>query len=230
MSRRQALDNLKLLQHLPRMRKYDILAISLLIFSVILVTAISIDPKGFSLQEWQPIMAAVLALGGAGIIYRGATLAYNAAMSRLDFDREINHRDSRRKARGILLRASFGAHVIGNDTKDFAEQLSDPPLYGGEKIINAGMIKLRAVSEIDGVWNNLDLFPPKITNPINNLRIAIFNIEEACQRLGSADLKISRSSLPPPALVDLRRGLKNAVEFCNQFLQAHQEIGDDFAF
>jgi hypothetical protein len=89
---------------------------------------------------------------------------------------------------------------------------------------------LRATSEIDGVWNNLDLFPPKITNPINNLRIAIFNIEEACQRLGFTDFKISRSSLPPPALVDLRRGLKTAAEFCNQFLQALQEIGDDFAF
>jgi hypothetical protein len=147
-----------------------------------------------------------------------------------DFDREINHRDLRRKARGILLRASFGAHVIGNDTKDFAEQLSDPPLYGGEKIINAGTIKLRAMSEIDGVWNNLDLFPQKVTTPITSLRIAIFNIEEACQRLGSADLKISRSSLTPPALVDLRRGLKSAAEFRNQFLQALQEISDDFAY
>jgi hypothetical protein len=50
------------------MRKYDAIAISLLMFSVILVTAISIDPKGFSLKEWQPIMAAILALGGAIVI------------------------------------------------------------------------------------------------------------------------------------------------------------------
>jgi hypothetical protein len=50
------------------MRKYDLLAISLLIFSAILVTAMAIDPKGFSLQAWQPLMAGILALGGGAFI------------------------------------------------------------------------------------------------------------------------------------------------------------------
>jgi hypothetical protein len=68
-------------------KKYDLLAISLLIFSAVVVTAISVDPKGFALRDWQPLLAALLTLGGAGIVYRGATLAYRAAMSKVDLDR-----------------------------------------------------------------------------------------------------------------------------------------------
>jgi hypothetical protein len=208
------------------MRKYDLIAISLLMFSAVLVAAISVDPKGFSLKEWQPIMAAVLTLGGAGIVYRGATLAYRAAMAKVEFDREINQRDLRRKARGILLKVSFGAHVIFHDTQEYSKQLSYPP-YGAEKVINVG--KLRALDELNEAWDNMHLFPSKITNAITSLRIAIFNIEEACRELGPSDIQIGKFR-SPPRFTDLRNALKRASEFANEIQIALQETGNDFVY
>jgi hypothetical protein len=214
---------------LSPIRKYDTIAISLLIFSAVLVTAICVDPKGFSLKEWQPIMAAVLALGGAGIVYRGAGLAYRAAMAKVEFDREINQRDLRRKARGILLKVSFGAHVIFHDTQEYFKQLSDPP-YGAEKVINVGIVKLRALDELNEAWDNMHLFPSKITNAITSLRIAIFNIEEACKELGPSDIQIGKFRSLPPRFVDLRNALKRASEFANEIQIALQETGNDFVY
>jgi hypothetical protein len=51
------------------MRKYDLLAISLLVFSAIVVTAMSVDPNHFSIKDWQPLMAAFVALGAAGVAH-----------------------------------------------------------------------------------------------------------------------------------------------------------------
>jgi hypothetical protein len=57
------------------MRKYDTLAVSLLIFSAVLVSAISVDSKGFAVRDWQSLIASVIAFGGAAMVYRGANLA-----------------------------------------------------------------------------------------------------------------------------------------------------------
>ena len=83
------------------MRKYDLLAISLLVFSAIIVAAMSVDPNHFSIKDWQPLMAAFVALGAAGVAYQGVTLTYKAAIRKVDLDRSIYEQEVRRRQRGI---------------------------------------------------------------------------------------------------------------------------------
>jgi 4-hydroxybenzoate polyprenyltransferase len=90
------------------MRKYDALAISLLIFSVVLVSAISVDPKGFALRDWQPLIAAFVALGAAA-------LAYNGAMAKVQFDREGSLRTDNRKRLGLYLKVSYAAFLLRHE-------------------------------------------------------------------------------------------------------------------
>jgi hypothetical protein len=75
------------------MRKYDLLAISLLVFSAIVVTAMSVDPNHFSIKDWQPLMAVFVALGAAGVAYQGVTLTYKAAIRKVDLDRSIHEQE-----------------------------------------------------------------------------------------------------------------------------------------
>src|SRR6266436_9830515 len=69
----------------------------------------------FHLKDWQPLMAAVIALSCAAVVYRGATLAYTAAMAKVDFNREINQRSEKRKALGLCLRLEFAFNVLRHE-------------------------------------------------------------------------------------------------------------------
>src|SRR5271156_5507749 len=98
-------------------QRYDLLAIGLLFVAAMLAVITIFNPAGFSLKEWQPLTAAIIALGGAGLVYRGAMLNYDAAMKKVDLDREIHEREARRAKRGIFLRLSVAAHIIYEDAK-----------------------------------------------------------------------------------------------------------------
>jgi hypothetical protein len=80
-------------------RKYDLLAISLLIFSAALVAWLGLfgPTNTTKWKDWQPLLAAIIALGGASIVYRGAMLAYRASMAKVDLDRRLSDRSQFRE-------------------------------------------------------------------------------------------------------------------------------------
>jgi hypothetical protein len=63
-------------------QRYDLLAISLLLFTVVFAVWLTAGPMNFALKEWQPLIASFVALGAAA-------LAYKAAMAKVGYDREL---------------------------------------------------------------------------------------------------------------------------------------------
>jgi hypothetical protein len=92
--------SLTLLGRGPQMRKFELLAFSLLTFSTVVVTAIAIDPKGFSLQAWQPLMAAIIALGGGALAFRGA-------MAKVELDRVVHDAQQLQRQKNLHTRSFF---------------------------------------------------------------------------------------------------------------------------
>ena len=90
-SYRNPLDKRSAARHVGVMnQRFDLIAISFLVFSAMIAVGLATDPKGFSLKEWQPLMASFVALGAA-------SLAYKAAMAKVDYDRARELRELSRK-------------------------------------------------------------------------------------------------------------------------------------
>src|ERR1700730_6992855 len=84
---------------------------------IILILALVIvgSRDDFHLKDWQPIMAAMLALGGGIFAYRGALLAYEAAMTKVTLHAETIARNERRKALGVCLRLVYAVNVVRHE-------------------------------------------------------------------------------------------------------------------
>jgi hypothetical protein len=156
------------------LRKYDAIAISLLVFSVVLVTAISIDPKGFALREWQQLIAAILTLGGAGIVYRGATLAYKAAMAKVDLDRETTDRLDKRKRLALYLKIIFATRIMSHEAELLLKRLQKREKT---RIFKSTDIRIKIPAAIDEAWNSLDAFPMTISKKLSLIRASFYNFE-----------------------------------------------------
>jgi hypothetical protein len=72
------------------MRRYDMLAVSLLMFTAMLSVWLGVwgPTNTTTWKDWQPLMAAFVALGAA-------TMAYKSAMAKVEFDR---NEEARREA------------------------------------------------------------------------------------------------------------------------------------
>jgi len=195
-------------------RKYDLIAISLLMFSVVIVTAMTFDPKGFSLKEWQPLMAALVALGSAGVVYRGARLAYQASMEKVDLDREIHLKEVRRRQRGIFLRTALVAHIMQYDANLFCGLMKGPKTRDEPPItMEPATIVLRTVTAFDEAWSNLDAFPKSVAEDISRLKTHLYNIEDALHRLGPAQFEIPFE----PSLTGSQKLLDEALNFVARY-------------
>ena len=147
---------------MPTIRGADIL-VAVAMFSAVVVSALAVDPKGFSLKDWQPLMASVIALFGASLVYRGAILAYRAAMSKVDFDHRARQEEIDRTKRGAFLRTQYAALVTRDEAK--ACLLSDTLIKGAfEKRFDPTSFRMRASEAIDQAWSNLEVFPIPIAN------------------------------------------------------------------
>jgi hypothetical protein len=199
-------------------RRNDMLAICFLLFAAVLSVWLGIwgPTNTTTWKEWQPIMASVIALGGAGIVFRGATLAYRAAMAKVDQDRELHLREVRRKQRGVYLRVAFAALVLEVDAAHLIKEFTDPTGFGVTKLVNPSIIKLRGLSEFEEAWTNLDLFPGSLANSISSVKIALFNVEDARSRLGTNDVALTHFTHGNEPLDDLRQALEAITSVCKR--------------
>jgi hypothetical protein len=186
------------------MRKYDTLAISLLIFSVVLVVAIAVDPKGFQLHKWQPLMSAILTLTGAGIVFQGAKLAYQAAMAKVQYDQERDRDALKRKSLGLLLRFDHTLHVLQHEADDHESNLEKGTDF---RSLNENIehMEVSPSATMEEIWSNLELFDPKMANLVSNLQIAIYNVHGARLNAKQDILDKNRNT---PAIDRLKRNLR----------------------
>jgi hypothetical protein len=195
------------------MRKYDTLAISLLIFSAVLTAAISIDPKGFALRDWQPLIAALLALGGASIVYRGATLAYRAAMAKVDFDREVLFKTERRKVLGLCFRLKHSLQVLRHEAVHIAELISEPN-DSHEIEFKSERAKLTPPEALFEAWGALENFPQKLVLSLSEVRGGVYDIDVFLKFSAGNTFKIQFESDTPAEIQFLRNATSAVVKSC----------------
>jgi hypothetical protein len=145
-------------------QRYDLLAISLLVFTVVFLSWNIAGPKDFSFKDWQTLTASIVALGAA-------TLAYQSAMAKVDYDRAKELRDLWRKRLGIYLRLRFAASELVRQTGNIKLALG-MNLYARNRNVPAYSIKLgeQLSKEFEDAWNNLELFPVTASMAIDYVR------------------------------------------------------------
>ena len=116
---------------------------------IILVMTKSIDLA--ALQPWQPLLAALIALGAA-------SLAYSGAMAKLHFDREVQEKEAKQRRNGIFLRLFY---ALGPLFYEFRNPFFGPGYIQVDREKELLYIKDRLIvipPEIEESWSNLDIF------------------------------------------------------------------------
>jgi hypothetical protein len=126
-------------------------------------------------KDWQPLIAAFVAFGGAVIVYR-------SAMAKVGLDREIDQRNARRRQRGIFLRVSHAAYVMSHESSHFEREVLKYPNFAQSKTVDTKVLEFRTVAGLEEAWVNLDGFPAPIAKLIANLKIKMLNFEDVISR------------------------------------------------
>src|SRR4029078_1025637 len=96
-------------------------------------------------KDWQPIMAAVVALGAAGV-------AYTAAMAKVRFDERTATQNELRKILGIFLRFDFAVDVLRHES-NYMVKLTDPPVSPSENnIVIVDVLAVNERPELEEAW------------------------------------------------------------------------------
>lgn len=144
-------------------RKFDLLAISLLMATTVIVTAMALDPEGFSLWKWQTLMAALVALGAAA-------LAYRSSMAKVNLDREIHMREIRRRRRGIILRFASMINELSQQAGPAISRIQSLLYVTPDEIPPIEEFKFKIDDSFDEAWKNLDAFSGPMCEKITRLR------------------------------------------------------------
>ena len=129
----------------------------LLTLAAVVAFAIARDPLKFSLQNWQTLSSALVALGAA-------MLAYNAAMKKVRFDEQAARENLRRKTLGIFMRYHFAVDVLRYEAKNL---LKDLPKSASENFsVAVDNLALSELPEIKEAWENLDYFSVRLSEEV----------------------------------------------------------------
>lgn len=133
-----------------------------LICAATIIVAIWQDPDGFKLKDWQPLMAAVLALVGGFFAYQGA-------MAKVWQERELADRQIRWEKKALVVRLQATLLMLRKTAIDCQAFIEDHPTWkiGGMKLDGLGVPK---PAKLDEAWNNLGWFPPHIAFKIATIR------------------------------------------------------------
>jgi hypothetical protein len=126
-----------------------------------------------ALKDFQPALAAVIALTAAG-------LAYTGAMAKVRFDRKMADREFTRRKVAVYLRLRYEIRVIANIAGEmrsrasgiYNEIKSSEEEPGGAKALLEGrpFEPFFKTPSIDEAWQNLHFFPLPLANELDRLR------------------------------------------------------------
>lgn len=127
--------------------------------------------KDIVLKDWQLLMAALIAVGGA-------TLAYHAAMAKVAFDRETRDRDLGRRRLGLQMRLGYALELCRAEAQH-AMKLEPRSVDA----VNPRKLVLQDVTiprhrEFEEAWKNLEHFSRKVVFGLANLRSQFRSLEE----------------------------------------------------
>ena len=141
---------------------------------LILTLAIAAADPNFKLRQWQPLMAALIALGAAA-------LAYRSAMSKVELDREIHLLERKRRQLGLFLK--LRTEVIRVQAKaiavtvDLEAGLDATAKSGGLDDFDLTALKLTEMISFKRIWKSLDLFPGKFIDQLVDLEVSLDFLE-----------------------------------------------------
>jgi hypothetical protein len=125
--------------------------------------AIAREPN-FRLADWQPFLAAMVALVGG-------TLAYKSAMAKVDFDRQAAAKKDHREALKILFKIEYAARILATDAFARKQPFKDWASWRYPITVEKKDIKITVPSEISQAWDQLDLFDAKIVEMLVKIRL-----------------------------------------------------------
>ncbi|MGL9618303.1 hypothetical protein QRQ56_09900 [Bradyrhizobium sp. U531] len=192
-------------------QRYDLLAFSLLVFSVVALVCLTADPKGFSLKDWQPLIASFVALGAA-------SLAYKAAMAKVEFDREIAGRTDRRKLLGLCLRLEYALRVLKHEADTVQKYIPEGYVFTDMEIDRKDLT-LGPPRALDEAWDNLDAFRRVVSQELAIVRGAIYDYESRLAACSQAPILLKSPTKVPPELTKVRvyaGHLSDSIERCLQ--------------
>jgi len=140
-----------------------------IIFIITIVFAIYRNPT-FMLKDWQPLMAACLALFGG-------TLAYQGAMSKVNWDRELANREVKWRANGVVVRLQVSLLLLRKHAQSAQEHIKKNPTRKISGMPLNGLGHPIGI-DIEEAWTNLHLFPRDIAFKIANMRANIAGLQK----------------------------------------------------
>jgi hypothetical protein len=120
---------------------------------------------GFKIKEWQPLIAALIALGGG-------TFAYRGAMAKIYADQERDRVELDRKKLGLYLRFQFAVRRMIAEARRH-RLLMKRDYREGENIrytIRVDDLRFGVFEEFDEAWKNLDLLPRTVSFNLDQVR------------------------------------------------------------
>ena len=192
---------------------------SLLVPASVIAFAMYRDPA-FDLKLWQPVLAALIAL-------LAATLAYSAAMAKVDLDERTARRTECRKILGIFLRFDFAVDVLDYEAKNLLEQTAAPASASENNVVEVNDLALSEMAEIKEAWSNLDYFPVGLSRSFYSVQNAVYNLAEFKKDHVGEKYPCEYGMTPSEELVDLRDILADLHEHSKEALkQVRKEISN----
>jgi hypothetical protein len=126
------------------------------------------------LKDFQPLIAALVALFAASLAYKGAN-------AKVNFDRELAKRQHTKERLGVYIRLisqlkkiAFDAGIVTLLTSAILE------VNGGQDITDWGKTKFdfetRDYVEVENAWRQIELLPLEAVEVLNRVRIGIENV------------------------------------------------------
>lgn len=196
------------------MQRYSLIAFSFLLLSTVLVIWLGLlgPTNATTWKEWQPLLAATVALGGASLVYRGATLAYAAAMAKVKLDEELNRKSRVRQDLGVFLRLDFALNVLRHEADVIAESV--PLSARGTKVDVVGKrIRIKEPDALIESWNNLQAFPPSISERLADIRGILYDFANYESVLAEGAWEIT-AYMPAPS--ELKQVHHTAIKLAKQ--------------
>jgi hypothetical protein len=213
---------------MPDSRLPGLATVAVLMFVGMLAAAITVTgpiPVPYEVaKDFQPLIAALVAIISAGIVLYGATLAYRASMAKVALDREIHEKEVRRRQRGVLLRARFDAFAMSQSAIEIRKRTRGPMPYD----LNVSEVILLGRSGIDDAWNKLEDFPGKISRAFSALKAEILNLEMTTSEFeGKNIVTVAYNSKEARSVKDLVEHLTAIERHCDVIFRAlEEEIAD----
>ncbi|MBR0741182.1 hypothetical protein JQ581_30045 [Bradyrhizobium liaoningense] len=194
-------------------QRYSLVAMCLLLFGAILAAAMATDPKGFSVRDWQPLMAAFVALGAA-------SLAYQAAMAKLDHDRILATEERRRKtlAIGLRVRLALGRLKSEVDALVAGTAPHDETSAFQTKGVPVDFYIVSSQPAIEEAWDNIDLFPVDLAHQLYSIKIGYDNFDLFKRKHAGTKWSLKRGEALPDELAAAHEAFVKWSNNCTQCL------------